>query len=191
MAHQLKQQITLAEFEALIAQPENQSRTFEFIGGEIIEVPSNPFVSMIAARIITYIGMFLLKHDLGHVTGEAGGYMVNGERYAPDVAFISYAVQPELVQQGYNPHPPELAVEVISDMTNTEEQTVLRRKLVNYLAAGVLVWVVNPFDRFVEVYTPGQEWSVRVLRADDTLDGGAVLPGFTLTIGAIFPNKQD
>ena len=89
MAVHLKPRVTLTEFEAFIALPENHDKTFEFIGGEIAEVPSYPFVSMIAAKFITFFGIYLLQHDIGHVTGEAGGYMVNGERYAPDVAFIS------------------------------------------------------------------------------------------------------
>ncbi len=185
MAVQLKPQITQADFEAFIHLPENLDRTFELVGGEIIEVPSNPFVSKIAAKIILFLGMYLLNNDSGHVTGEAGGYRVNGELYAPDVAYISYARQPELAHKGYNPNPPEIAVEVISDADSRDEQATLRRKLANYLAAGVLVWVVNPYDRFIEVYLPGKP--VVVLDENGTLDGGEILPGFTLPVKDIFP----
>lgn len=180
--------VTVEDFEAFVDLPENCERTFELIAGEVVEVPSNPFVSKIAALIITHLGMYLLKNDIGHVTGEAGGYMVGGERFAPDVAFISYARQQELAHKGYNPNPPDLAVEVISDPENSEEQTALRRKLGSYLAAGVVLWIVNPFSRTVEVYRPGQPGVV--LGEKDKLDGGDLLPGFRLAVKDILPKVK-
>jgi Uma2 family endonuclease len=185
MVSQLKPRYTLADFEAFIGLPEHADQVFEYIGEDIVEVPSNPFVSKIAGLILTALNLFLRTHDLGHVTGEAGGYRVNGERYAPDVAFISYVRQPELAHSGYNPNPPELAVEVISDLDNHEEQANLRRKLANYLAVETLVWVVNPFDRYVEVYQFGKP--VKVVDENGTLDGGDVLPGLVLPVQDIFP----
>lgn len=180
-----RQPLTLADFEAFVNLPENRERTFEFISGEIVEVPSNPFVSAVAAQIIILIGMYLLQNKIGHLTGEAGGYIVNGERYAPDVAFISYARQPELARSGYNPNPPELAVEVISDPTSIEEQSALRRKLANYLAAGTLVWIVDPATRTVEVYAPGQP--AQTVGAGGALSGGDVLPGLSVPVKDLFP----
>lgn len=148
----------------------------------MIEVPSNLYSSKIAARILTRIGMYLLDHDIGHLTGEAGGYQVSGERYAPDVAFISRARQPELAAEGYNPTPPDLAVEVVSPSDPAPKLTL---KVANYLAAGTVVWVVYPATQTVEVYAPGQPG--RTLTIKDTLDGGAILPGFSLPVSAIFP----
>ncbi|MGQ9887282.1 MAG: Uma2 family endonuclease [Aggregatilineales bacterium] len=182
----IKQPLTLADFEAFINLPENSERTFEFISGEIVEVPSNPFVSEIAGLIMFFIRLFLVQNNMaGHLTGEAGGYVVNGERYAPDVAFISYARQPELARSGYNPNPPELAVEVISDPASVEEQTALRRKLANYLAAGTVVWIVDPSARAVEVYAPGQP--AQTVGEGGALSGGAVLPGLSIPVKDIFP----
>jgi len=183
---EIKQPLTLADFEAFVDLPENSERIFEFISGEIVEVPSNPFVSEIAGLIMFFIRLFLVQNNIaGHLTGEAGGYMVNGERYAPDVAFISYARQPELARSGYNPNPPELAVEVISDPASVEEQTALRRKLANYLAAGTVVWIVDPSARTVEVYSPGQP--VQTVSESGTLSGGDLLPGLRIPVKDIFP----
>jgi Uma2 family endonuclease len=47
-----------------------------------------------------------------------------------------------------------------------------------------LVWEVDPDTRTVHVYT-GPE-AVAVLTEADTLDGGAVLPGFRLPLSALF-----
>lgn len=183
---EVKQRFTAAEFDEWVELPENYDHLFEFIGGEIVEVPSNAFVSEIASLISFFIRLFPVNNNLkGHVTGEAGGYMINGERYAPDVAYISYERQRELAHKGYNPNPPELAVEIISDPESIKEQEALRRKLANYLAVGVLLWVVNPFDRFVEVYQPGKP--MQLLDDKGVLDGGEVLPGFTLAVADILP----
>lgn len=177
-----KRLATAEEFEAFVAQTENADRLYEFVGGEIVEVPSNPYSSKIAMRIGRFIGAHVDGRDLGHVTGEAGGYMVSGERYAPDVAFISKARQAELVHEGYNPLAPEFAVEVVSP---NDAEKLLRIKVANYLAAGTLVWVVYPQSKEVEVYAPGQP--VKIVGIDGTLDGGGALPEFKLAVRDIFP----
>lgn len=175
--------VTAVEFDRWIEQPENAGNLYEFINGEIVEVPSNPFASYIAMRILRWIATFVEAHDLGFVTGEAGGYMVSGERYAPDVGYISKIRQPTLAKQGYNPNPPDLAVEV--DFPSTlQSQRALRTKIVNYLAAGTVVWLVLPEVKEIEIFVPGQ--ARRVVRMDETLDGGDVLPGFSLPLSVIF-----
>ena len=176
----VRERITVEAFDRFAA--EHTEALFEFIGGEIVEVPSNPYSSKIALRIGRFIGAFVDEHHLGHVTGEAGGYQVYGERYAPDVGFISAARQPELAQEGYNPLPPDLAVEVISP---TDSEKKLRIKIGNYLAAGTVVWVVYPQDREVEIYTPGKP--VQIVDVNGVLEVGTLLPGFRLPVGDIFP----
>lgn len=179
-------QFTVQEFDDFVLMPANTDKNFEYIGGEIIEVPSRPFASSIASRVAMLLGNHIEAYDLGHITGEAGGYRVSGERYAPDVAFISYEKQPELATSGYNPNPPELAVEVISS-DSSSELNQLRIKVSNYLATGTIVWVVKPDDKQVEVYEPNQP--VKVLKEDDTLTGKDVLQGFELVVKDIFPNR--
>jgi Uma2 family endonuclease len=134
--------------------------------------------------------VFVRTHDLGYVTGADGGYRVSGERYIPDAAFISTARQPQPSHEAYNPNPPDLAVEVLSPTNDPGE---MRVKIVNYLLAGTVLWVVDPDLKRVEVYVPGQ--TPKTLGIDDVLDGGNVLPGFSLAVRDIFPeeaqNSQD
>lgn len=176
--------LTVEEFDIFVHLPENIDRLFEFVGGEIVEVPSNPYASKIGYNIGFPVKLFLREGSIeGHVTGEAGGYMVSGERYAPDVAFISKIRQFELAREGYNPNPPDFAVEI--DFPSTyQSQKVLRRKIANYLAAGTLLWVVYPESRTVEVYAPGKP--VQIFDIDGVLDGNDVLPGFKLAVKDIF-----
>lgn len=173
---------TVEEFEQFIDLPINVDRLFEYIGGEVIEVPSNPYSSYLATRLSRHIANFVEEHQLGFVTGEAGGYMVSGERYAPDVAFISFAKQKELAKTGYNPNPPDLAVEVLSP---TDSEKKLSIKISNYLAAQTLVIVIYPDEREIAVHKPAQR--VIMLGIEDTLSVESVLPNFKVAVRDIFP----
>lgn len=186
MVTQRQTPITQERFEAFIQRPENANRRFELIEGEIFEVPSNPFASFIAGLILTAINLYLREHPIGYATTADGGYYVNGQTYAPDVAFIRKPKR--LARQGFNPEPPDLAVEVISDPTNQQEQYTLRVKIQNYQAAGAVVWVVNPETQTVEIYEPGQMAAIKSM--GDTITWEAVLPGFALLVAELFPEED-
>ncbi len=178
---QLETRVSIEEFEQFIALPENANRDFEFIEGKIVEVVSNNYSSLIASMLNGEIYPFVKKGKLGWLTGADGGYMVMGERYIPDVAFISIAKQPEPCHEPYNPLPPDLVIEVLSP-TNDEEE--IRIKIVNYLLAGAVVWLVDPFKKYVQVFVPNQR--PQTLGIEGVLDGGSVLPGFKLAVKDIF-----
>jgi Uma2 family endonuclease len=73
---------------------------------------------------------------------------------------------------------PALVVEILS-RGNTHGE--IARKIGEYFAAGVaLVWVVDPRSRTVAAYS-GPDQST-TLSDGDELDGGSVLPGFTLAL---------
>ena len=77
---------------------------------------------------------------------------------------------------------PDLAVEVLSAGHTPAE---MARKRQEYFAAGVrLVWLVDPEARTAEVYTNPNQSTVR--HEADTLEGGAVLPGFALPLRELF-----
>ena len=125
---------------------------------------------------------YLKTHPIGRITGADGGYMIEGDRYIPDVAFISVKKQPQPSRAAFNPIAPDLAVEVLSP-GNTDRE--MRIKVANYLKAAVLLWVVDPDQKRVEVYQAGK--AVQIAMIDDTLTGVDVLPGFTLAVKDIFP----
>lgn len=61
----------------------------------------------------------------------------------------------------------------------------MTRKRQEYFTAGVqLVWFVDPQRRTVTVYTAVDLFTV--LDTSHTLDGGVVLPGFTLSLQELF-----
>jgi Uma2 family endonuclease len=180
------QQITVEQFDHLVTGPDYADRRLEYIGGRIVEMVSNNYSSAVAALILAHLVLFVQRHRLGYVTGADGGYRVGGERYIPDVAFISKARQPVPSREAYNPNAPDLAVEVLSP---TDDPGDLRLKVTNYLAAGTTVWVVDPEGQRVEVHAPGQP-ATRT-GPDGTLDGGELLPGFTLAVRDMFPAEAE
>ena len=136
-------------------------------------------------QLALYIGgvwaVYARQNKLGFITGADGGYKIAGERYIPDCAFVSKRKQAKPSSEAYSSIPPDLAVEVLSPSNTPEEITI---KVDNYLRAGVVVWVVNPDTQRVTVHRP--DAPPKTYGIDETLDGGGVLPGFTLAVRDIF-----
>jgi Uma2 family endonuclease len=105
----------------------------------------------------------------------------------PDVAFVSSQRWPldrpfSLTDNAWDVVP-DLAVEVISPTDRVEE---LADKINEYLAVNVRqVWVVYPAQKMVQVYESRS--LIRGLFGPDELDGGAILPGFRVSIATFFP----
>lgn len=177
----MPKRMTVNEFNRFVDLPEHSDKTFEYVGGEAIEVPSSPYNSELASNILFFLGGFVRLHHMGHLTGEKAGYTVSGERYVPNVAYISEQRQTELPRLGYVESAPELVVEIVSPGDSMHH---IRTKIANYLVAGTLVWLVLPETKEVEIYAPGQP--ARIIGVESVLDGGDVLPEFTLAVKDIF-----
>ncbi len=164
---------------------------YELIEGVLREVsPSSSKSSEIGGRILIFVGQFVIEHGLGHLTNADGGYILSSNPQtvvAPDVGFYRGERYPDgAPEHGFRPVPPEFAVEVISP---TDKKTDIAQKQDLYARAGVpLVWWVDSEARTVTVHRPGQ--SPEVLDRSATLDGGDVLPGFSLPVERIFANKR-
>jgi len=176
-----EKRFTVTEFHTWCERPENKNRLYELIQGEIVEKMASFTPSKIGMRIGRFVGNF--SDEIGYVTGADGSYVLSEDyEFMPDVGYISKArlpQEPEREVQG----PPDFAIEVKSP---TDSKRELRKKAEDYLRFGTkMVWLVFPEDKRVEVYVPGQD--VQEFGMDDTLDGGDVLPGFTLPVRDVFP----
>lgn len=146
MAVEIGQFITSEAFDAFANNYEHGDRLFEWVMGQLVEVPLYFYPSVVASNFIVPVMGYVRQHQLGHMTGGGCGYMVNGDCYLPQIAFISYERMPELPREnGFVLIAPDFVVEVVLDATDPVLLTRLRRKLANYLFAGVLVWLVDPF----------------------------------------------
>jgi Uma2 family endonuclease len=160
---------------------ERETRLFELVDGVLIEKTYDLWGSYLAALIAG----FMASSPDGIVLGADGmARLAPGLIRIPDLSFIPWErfpgrVVPREPMVGFAP---DLAVEVLSPSNTVKEMDV---KLRDYFRTGVrLVWYVDPEARTVRVFT-GVD---RVTTLDDsaTLDGGDVLPGWSLAVGRIF-----
>lgn len=174
---------TVDEFEQFLKQPENRDRLFELVNGEIVEKMPTEEHGIISLRIGSKLLIFSDANHLGRVGVEIR-HQTPEDRYndrIPDVSFTVDTTAP-VVRQGAIPHFPDLAVEVKSPDDSYRQ---MRDKAAYYLTNGVkLVWLIYPEKRLVEVYPV--EGDIQILNEADTLDGGDVLPGFSLRVSDIF-----
>lgn len=157
----------------------------ELIDGTLVEKTMGWQESYLAISIATLLNSFVQPKKLGMVFGADGMFRLEPEQIRiPDVAFISkqrFAGR-TLKPGAFWELGCDLAVEVISP-SNTRRE--MERKLTDYFAAGVgAVWLVYPKSREVLVYSSPSN-SV-TLRGDALLDGGALLPGFSIPVAQLF-----
>jgi Uma2 family endonuclease len=168
---------------------DRENRPCELVEGTLVEKPMGYEESQIAGLLLTLLNNFVRPRKLGIVTGPDGTIrLFPGLVRIPDVAFASWDRFPGR-KRPRTPIPllaPDLVVEVLSK-SNTKAE--MDRKLREYFEAGVrLVWMVDPRKRTVRVYTAVDQ-SVLV-KEDQSLDGGAVLPGFILPLCELFAEDE-
>ncbi len=155
-------------------------RNCELVDGTIVEKAVGYLESCLGALLIGFLHEYLKERDLGFVAGADALSRFGSNARAPDVAFVRWEQVPdeEIPDVGVAAEVPQLAVEVLS-RGNTRRE--IERKRGEYFAAGVrLVWIVEPRRRTVEVWTAADRFVT--LTEADVLDGGDVLPGFSLSI---------
>jgi Uma2 family endonuclease len=161
-------------------------RLYELVDGTLVEKTTGLSESMIAGYVLRRIGNFAEGHDLGIVTGADGTVrLLKGLVRVPDVSFFCWDKLPGRLLPSM-PIPdlaPDLAVEVLSE-SNTREE--MERKLREYFLTGVrLLWLIDPRGRQAEVYTRPDAPDAAV-RETQALDGGDLLPGFSLPLADLF-----
>ena len=171
----------------LLRMVERDKRLVELIDGTLVEKPVGLYESLIAGWLITLLNNFVLPRKLGYVSGQAGMMrMVSGRVRLPDVAFLATQTLPGgLIPAEPVPRlAPTIAAEVLS-ATNTVGE--IRQKLFEYFESGTrLAWVIDPAKRAVAVYTSFSAEPARVLSDQEVLDGGDVLPGFSVKVSDLF-----
>lgn len=169
----------------VLARPYGEKRLYELVDGVLVEKPMGYYESLLAIVLSHLLHLYLAQHDLGIVLGEAGPVrLAPGLVRAPDVSFVAWTQFPggELPAEAILEVAPDLAVEIISPGNTPTEMNL---KLAEYFSAGCrLVWYVYPRTKTVRVYTNPDSFTV--VGEDGVLDGGEVLPGFTVSVGDWF-----
>lgn len=164
-------------------------RRCELVDDVIVEKPP-------MGRLSGKVTGIVFKRIAAHVdTGQLGELLIEvlfqcfpnkaTQARRPDIAFIKADRLAAVPDEGIVHLRPDLAIEVVSP---TDEVYSLDEKLFDYRAAGIpLVWIINPAIQLVKVYRPGKP--VDELFAADTVDGGNVLPGFSMTVADLLGRR--
>ncbi len=160
---------------------------YELVDGKLVEVsPAGMIHTLIVGRIYRFLADHADENNAGLVIVDGLGFVLSREPdtlRVPDISFISRERLPEDGPTwSYTDVVPDLVIEVISPGNSAAE---LRRRTRDYLAAGVrLIWVAWPEERSVSVYAGSR--TPTELIAEETLDGGDVLPGFVIPVADLF-----
>jgi Uma2 family endonuclease len=168
-----------------------ETKHLELVRGVPIEMSPTGETHMIIAAWLTHLLFtYVEAHDLGIITASEGGFTLSTNPAivrAPDVGFIAKVRLSKPSTERYFSGPPDFAVEVVSP---NDKATEIHEKVMDFLKAGTrLVWVVYPGSRTVVVHQ--QNTASYTFTAENTLDGGDVLPGFTLPVREIFKKLRD
>lgn len=178
--------MTAEDLEAL-SEPE------DLLGGqyELIEgvLRRRPVVGgrhgALGARAIIRIGTFVEQHDLGEIFNAETIYIFQrgpDTALKPDMTFVRKERLP--VERWEQPLElvPDLIVEVVSPGDRVSE---VMEKVERYQGFGVpLLWVLWPDRRTIDIHAFGQ--APRELGEGELLNGGGVLPGFSVAVADLF-----
>ncbi len=175
---------TVKEFEEFIARRQNRDRSFELIHGVIVEKTLNTELhGVIVVNIVFYVELYARAQKRGRLGVSVRNRTPNDDYNSrqPDISYFTDTSRP-IVTTGAVPQMPDLAVEVKSP---DDSYKAMRERADYYLANGAqMVWLILTEKQTIEVHEPRK---ITILTVDDTLDGGELLPGFTLTVRTLFP----
>ena len=177
--------MTAEEFYDWANRPENAGRRWELERGEVVETPPPRDAH---GTLLTWLGhlfwQFAARRGKGRVSADAGLLVERDPDTVrgPDLMFFDQSRRFDEVSPITTEDSPALAVEIRSP---TDRWSGMLARVDQYLRLGVpLVWVIDPDDRTVTIFRPGQ--SHALFREDDELTGGEVLPDFRCRVKELF-----
>jgi Uma2 family endonuclease len=172
--------MTLEEFLAL---PEEES-SLEFDDGLVTQkVAPQSDHGRLGKQMTVHLTRVGEDQHLGMVFVERR-FVILGWAPVPDVSYIRKERLAPLSGRriGRLDIPPDIAIEIVSPDQTVREQL---EKCIRYADVGVAIsLVLDADDETVYAIRPGQ--TPRILRGDDRIDLDDVLPGFDLTVKALF-----
>lgn len=185
--------ITTMSLQAFM-QRFDRDGAFELIDGKIVPVPlaTNVGRTYTGANLHWLVSQYARPRNLGRLLSNMPYVLTRRDKWVvgsrlPDALFITIdrltAYQFEYPEWQSKPLllVPDLTVEIVSP---DDRYVEIEQRVDLYRADGVrLVWVINARAQTVTVTSAG---GLQRLSADDTLDGGDVIPGFQARVGDLF-----
>jgi Uma2 family endonuclease len=166
-----------------------ENRLCELVDATLVEKAIGFEESRVAVELLHRVRSYLDQNDLGICVGADGMMRIApGLVRIPDLSFITWDRLPgrESPREPIPDLAPDLAVEVLSEGNTRLE---MARKVREYFDAGVLlVWLIDPRKRTARVFSTIERSAL--VRANQSLDGGAVLPGFVLRLSDLLDSGR-
>jgi Uma2 family endonuclease len=173
------------EQDLIAAEAAPEKRLCELIDGTLVEKEMGQYESRLAVVLIHFIETYLDSHNEGICYGaDAMLRVAPGRVRLPDVSFVRWEKLPnrELPAEPIADLVPDLAVEVLSASNTRREMENKRRE---YFQGGArLVWEIDPATRTARMYSDPDQF--QEIDLNGSLDGGDVVPGFTLSLSQLF-----
>ena len=155
-------------------------------GELIIMPPTGAETGWRNGRLSQRLGNWAETEGTGLAFDSSTGFTLpNGAKRSPDASWVRRTRWSALTKdqrREFAPLCPDFVVELRSP---TDSVSALQAKLQEYIENGAqLGWLIDPVERRVHVYRPGQP--VDVLDDPTTLAGDPVLPGFVLTVSELW-----
>lgn len=172
--------------DALLAFPSHWH--YELVRGRLrrMHLPAGDLHGRCTMLLSARIGVFVEDRRLGRCGAAETGFLIHRDPdtvLAPDFAWVAADRLPETPAGGFVSVVPDLVLETRSP---SDRPRAVADKVKEWLDAGVgMVLELDPQRKRLTVYRPGAE--TVALSPDDTLDGGDILPGFSLPLSALFP----
>lgn len=174
---------TVRDLVAAARGPEG--RPCELLYGTLVEKPAMTEEGILTAWLTGELHTYLKRTKLGpQAGGDCPFELPDGTVRLPDVSFVAWEEVPTAAGRAKAVWraTPAFVVEVLSRSNTAKE---VAAKLGDYFRAGCrIVWVINPPKKSARVYTAETEFTE--YGRGDVLDGGDVLPGFTVVLDDLF-----
>lgn len=164
---------------------------YEVVNGEYREVePMSAYSSVLANVLLRHLANAAHDTRIGMAVMETL-FTLRQEpllRRQPDVALVHYArwgAGPPHIGAAWDVVP-NLAVEIVSPSNAADE---IDQKVVDYLSSGVEEsWILYPESR--RLFRHRSLTDVVIITEGDVIDGGELLPGFSLPLATMFAEAE-
>lgn len=169
--------LTDEQFEEFCAQYRDYRLEYTAEGEVIIMPPTDPKTGIRNAVITKRLGNWADAVRRGYITDSSAGFVLpNRARLSPDAAWISKD------RLDRRPTCPEFVIELLSP---SDRRKLAHEKMLEWINNGAeLGWLIDPFQRTVAIYRPGQQIEVREGILE--IEGEGPVAGFVLNLREIW-----
>jgi Uma2 family endonuclease len=182
-----KRGLTEAQYFALCAKFDNAFVEYTADGTVMLMPSTDPDTSDSVGEVNLQLRLWAREDGQGQVAGPDGGFLFpNGARLGPDAAWFDRERWKAAKAREPGKRVPVFAPEFVIEVRSPEQRArTQREKMEEYIANGVLLgWLIDPQERTITIYRPGQEQEVLVNPTE--VAGEGPVAGFVLRCDRVF-----